>query len=61
MLIRKADFNRDSDVVVYLRIPKTGSSSLSNMLAELFEEDRTAPLPDRQLDAWDYGLPRAHD
>lgn len=61
MLIRNMNFDTEHDVVVYLRIPKTGSSSLSRMLSEMFGEDRTGRLSDRQVDALDFGAARLHD
>jgi hypothetical protein len=61
MLIGTVAYSTERDVVVYLRIPKTGSSSLSRMLEDAFGPERTAELPDRQVDSLDHGPRRLHD
>lgn len=54
-------FNDDRDVMVFVRIPKTGSTSFATMFQAAVGPDRWAHLPDRRIDTWDMGLPRAHD
>jgi hypothetical protein len=61
MLIGRVGHDPGRDVVVYLRIPKTGSSSLARMLEDAFGATRSAELPDRQVDALDCGPRRLHD
>lgn len=54
-------FDHDRQVLVYLSIPKTGSSSLTRMLTEVFGAEHAALLPDRQVDAFNHGWRRTHD
>lgn len=56
-----AEFDKDRDVLVFLRVPKTASTSLANALTQAFGADKTVHLPDRQIDGLDTGLRRAHD
>ncbi|MEM0923306.1 MAG: sulfotransferase family 2 domain-containing protein, partial [Pseudomonadota bacterium] len=54
-------FDRTRDVLVFLSIPKTGSTSLSEMLIDAIGPDASCHLPDRQVDAWNQGLVRMQD
>ncbi|MEL6337467.1 MAG: sulfotransferase family 2 domain-containing protein [Pseudomonadota bacterium] len=54
-------FDHATQVLVYLSVPKTGSSSLTRMLTEVFGPEHVAQLPDRQVDAFNHGWRRVHD
>lgn len=56
-----AKFDRDRDVLVFLRVPKTGSTSLARMLMRAMGPRQNGRLPDRHIDGLDHGLRRAHD
>lgn len=54
-------FDPDNDVLVFLRVPKTGSTSLARMLVAAVGQRNSAALPDRHVDGLDHGWKRAHD
>lgn len=56
-----ARFRPESDVLVFLRVPKTASTSLAAMLTEALGDQNAASLPDYHVDGLDYGLARFYD
>lgn len=54
-------FDDKTDVLVFLRVPKTGSTSVASALTDALGKTESAILPDRHVDGLDCGLARAHD
>ena len=54
-------FNDVRDTVVFVRIPKTGSTTFATMFQTAVGPDRWARLEDRRIDTWDMGLQLVHD
>ena len=54
-------FNDNRDVMAFVRIPKTGSTSFATIFQAAVGPERSEKLPDRRIDSWDMGLERTHD